>query len=132
VGGFPNVSPISGLYDPNTLGGVVLRGYPTNFHYGTQMHLAQIEYRFPIIRLNQGILTLPLFFNRVYASVFADYGDAFYDTFDLRHFRLGVGGEIFMDFTLFYIIELTLRIGYARGVMDEGIDQFYANLGTPF
>ncbi len=132
VGGFPNVSPISGLYSPNTLGGVVLRGYPTNSRYGTQMHLVQAEYRFPIVRFNQGVLTLPVFLNRMYASVFADYGDAFSDTFQISRFRLGVGAEVLIDFTLFYIIGLTLRVGYARGLMEGGIDQVYGNLGTPF
>lgn len=132
VGGFPNVSPISGLYSPNTLGGVVLRGYPTNSRYGTQMHLVQAEYRFPIIRFNQGVLTLPVFVNRMYASVFADYGDAFNDVFDLTRFRLGVGGEVLIDFTIFYVVQLTLRVGYARGLMEGGIDQVYGNLGVPF
>jgi hypothetical protein len=132
VGGFPNVAPISGLYDPNTLSGVVLRGYPTNSRVGTQMHLAQLEYRFPIVRFNQGVLTLPVYVNRMYAGVFADYGDAFFDNFDLSTFRLGVGGEVLIDFTLFYIVELTLRVGYARGLMTGGIDQVYGNLGTPF
>jgi outer membrane protein assembly factor BamA len=132
VGGFPNVAPIAGLYTPNTLGGVVLRGYPTNSRYGTQMHLVQAEYRFPIVRFNQGILTLPVFLNRMYASVFADYGDAFNDTFDLRRFRIGVGAEVLIDFTLFYVVGLTLRVGYARGLSDGGIDQVYGNLGTPF
>lgn len=132
VGGFPNVAPISGLYDPNVLGGVVLRGYPTNSRYGTQMHLAQAEYRFLVGRFNAGVLTLPIYVNRIYASVFADFGDAFSSTFDLSRFRLGVGGEVLIDFTLFYIIGLTLRVGYARGVMEGGIDQVYGNLGTPF
>ena len=132
VGGFPNVAPIAGLYSPNTLSGIVLRGYPTNSHVGTQMHLVQAEYRFPIVRFNQGVLTLPVYVNRMYASVFADYGDAFFDNFDLGTFRLGVGGEVLIDFTLFYLIGLTLRIGYARGLMSGGIDQVYGNLGTPF
>ncbi|MFO0680435.1 MAG: hypothetical protein U0234_00215 [Sandaracinus sp.] len=132
VGGYPNVSPISGLYDPNVLGGVVLRGYPTNVRVGTQMHLAQLEYRLPIVRFNQGALTLPVFLNRMYATVFADYGNAFSDAFDLGHFLLGVGGEVLIDFTLFYLIQLTFRVGYARGVMEGGTDQFYGHLGVPF
>lgn len=132
LGGFPSVSPISGLYSPNTLSGVVLRGYPSNSLYGTQMHLAQAEYRFPIVRYNAGIATLPLYLNRMYASVFADYGNAFFGPFDLANFRLGVGAEVMIDFTLFYLISLTLRVGYARGLMEGGTDQVYANLGRPF
>ena len=64
--------------------------------------------------------------------MFAEYGDAFNDTFDLRRFRIGVGAEVLIDFTLFYVVGLTLRVGYARGLSDGGIDQVYGNLGTPF
>jgi hypothetical protein len=45
---------------------------------------------------------------------------------------MGVGAELFLDFTLFYIIGLTLRVGYAHGFMEGGLDQFYAHLGRPF
>ena len=42
------------------------------------------------------------------------------------------GAELFLDFTLFYVIGLTLRVGYAHGFMEGGTDQVYANLGRPF
>lgn len=132
VGGYPVLAPLAGLDSPVQLGGVALRGYAPNDRVGTQFHLAQLEYRLPIVRLNRGVLTLPLYFNRIYATVFADYGDAFSSTFDLSTFRMGVGAEVFLDFTLFYIIGLTLRIGYAHGFMEGGLDQFYAHLGRPF
>lgn len=132
VGGFPLVAPIAGLGSPVILGGVALRGYAPNDRIGTQFHLGQLEYRFPIVRINAGVLTLPLYFNRIHASVFCDYGDAFNTAFDISTFRMGIGGELFLDFTLFYIIPLRLRVGYAHGFMTGGTDQFYAGLGVGF
>lgn len=84
------------------------------------------------MRLNRGVSSLPIYFNRIYASVFGDYGDAFTRAFDLSTFRLGIGAEVFLDFTLFYVVGLTLRVGYAHGFMEGGQDQVYAHLGTPF
>lgn len=132
LGGFPNVNPIEGLQAPAVLGGVALRGYPANSRVGVQLHLVQLEYRFPIWRFNGGPWTLPLFFNRLHAAVFCDYGDAFSDSFDIRTFRVGIGAELFLDFTVFYVLAFSLRVGYARGVSDGGIDQVYAHLGSSF
>src|SRR5690606_21734223 len=103
-----------------------------NYRIGTQFHLAQLEYRFPIYRFNRGISTLPVYVNRLWATVFGDAGDAFFDEVDIAQLRVGVGAELHLDFTLFYILGFSLRVGYARGLMEGGIDQFYGHLGVPF
>lgn len=132
VGGFPNLPLIEGIYDPVILGGAALRGYPPNYRVGTQFHLAQLEYRFPIFRFNRGVSTLPVYLNRLWATVFCDAGDAFFDSIDFDQLRVGVGAELHLDFTLFYVLGFSLRVGYARGLMEGGIDQFYGHLGVPF
>lgn len=132
VGGFPVLAPLAGLESPVVLGGVALRGYAPNDRVGTQFHVAQLEYRFPIVRLNRGVLTVPVFLNRIHATVFADYGDAFSTPFDLATFRVGVGAELFLDFTLFYLLPFSLRVGYAYGFMEGGGHQVYAHLGEGF
>ena len=132
LGGFPEVAPLSGLLQPQVLGGTALRGYPANDRVGTQYHLLQVEYRFPIVRLNRGVYTIPVYLNRLYAVAFADAGDAFVGELDLSRVRVGVGGELLLDFTLGYFLPFTVRVGYARGLMQGGIDQFYGHLGVPF
>lgn len=132
LGGYGEFSPTLGLAVPASVPGTALRGYPVNARIGTQYHLAQVSYRFPIVRLNAGVLTVPIFLNRLHAEVFCDVGDAFLGPFDIASFRVGAGAEIFLDFTLFYVIGLTLRVGYAHGFMEGGADQVYANLGRPF
>jgi outer membrane protein assembly factor BamA len=132
LGGFPQVSLVEGLADPVILGGQALRGYAAGDRAGSQFHLVQLEYRFPIVRLNRGVLTLPVYLNRLWATVFADAGDAFSSAIDLARFRVGVGAELHLDFTLFYILPLSLRLGYGRGLAEGGLDQFYGHLGVPF
>ena len=131
VGGFPQVDLLQALINQSLLGGSALRGYAPFSRTGTQFHLVQLEYRFPIFRFNQGLETLPVYLNRVYANIFADYGDAG-NTFTLSQFRLGSGMELLLDFTLGYVVPFSMRIGYARGFMEGGQDQFYVNLGVPF
>jgi hypothetical protein len=132
VGGFPEVTPIDGLLNGVILGGAALRGYPAFDHSGSQYHLASAEYRFPIYRFNRGIETLPVYLNRVSAAAFVDVGDAFFGQLDFDTFRVGVGGQLLIDFTLGYLLSFTLRVGYARGLMEGGIDSFYGHLGVPF
>lgn len=132
VGGFPDVSIIDGLLGNLVLGGDALRGYPAYDRGGTQYHLAQVEYRFPIWRVNAGVLTLPVYLNRIHGAVYADVGDAFSSSFALDRFRVGVGGHLMIDFTLGYLLPFTLRVGYARGLMEGGIDQVYGHFGVPF
>ena len=132
IGGFPEVSPIDGLLNGLVLGGVALRGYPAFDRSGTQYHLLQLEYRFPIWRINRGVLTLPVYLNRVHAALFADGGDAFRGQLDFSTFRVGVGAEILIDFTLGYVLPFTFRVGYARGLMEGGIDSVYGHIGVPF
>ncbi len=132
VGGYPQVALIDGPGLPNVLGGQALRGYAPSDRVGTQFHLAQAEFRFPIVRLNRGVSTLPIYVNRLWATVLCDWGDAFFGEPNLELFRWGIGAELHLDFTLFYVLSWSLRVGYARGLSDGGVDQFYAHLGVPF
>lgn len=132
VGGFPDANIVDGLISNVILGGVALRGYPAYDRGGTQYHLGQVEYRFPIWRVNAGVFTLPAYLNRIHGAVFVDVGDAFTDTFAPERFRVGIGGHLMIDFTLGYVLPFTLRVGYARGLMEGGIDQFYGHIGVPF
>jgi len=138
VGGFPTPPPLDSVIEiiststlPH-LGGDALRGYLTADRVGRQFHLLQVEYRFPIWWVQQGVDTLPVFVRRLYAGVFADYGDAFSEPLDLSTFRVGVGGELFLDATLAYALPMTIRLGVARGVSTGGLTQTYLHLGVPF
>jgi hypothetical protein len=132
VGGFPQVPLHEAILDDVVLGGVALRGYAPFSRMGTQFHLAQAEYRFPIVRPQFGVKTLPFYVNRMYGTFFVDYGDAFFGALDLSTFRVGAGAEVLTDFTFGYFMQLTLRTGVAWGFHEGGGFQYYANIGVPF
>ncbi len=133
LGGFGETDVVQQLLqEAQALGGIALRGYPPGDRRGTQLQLLQLEYRFPIYRIMQGIETLPAYLSRVWGSVFMDYGDAFFGELDLSTFRVGVGAELFVDFLLGYIIPYTMRIGVARGLSEGGGTHTYFHLGRPF
>jgi outer membrane protein assembly factor BamA len=105
-------------------GWVVLRGYPVAFQVGPYYGLTNAEYRFPIVNVDRGLSTLPLFLQRITGAAFVDYGSAFYSTATAQ-FKTGVGGELWFDFIFGYILNLTFRAGYARGLASGGIDKTY-------
>jgi hypothetical protein len=138
TGGFietPLLRPFSlGEYQ----GPFVLRGYPAFSFSGTQYHLFNAEYRFPILNFDRGLSTMPFFFHRASGNLFADYGGAFNELVLDRwgeQFHLGVGAELWLEFTLGYVISASLRLGYARGISDVAAapgGQTYAVLAVPF
>jgi hypothetical protein len=132
VGGFGDTSFLDALLSGAIVGGIALRGYPVNVRSGRHYHLLQLEYRFPIWRINRGILTLPVYLNRLHAAVFVDTGNAFNGPLDLSQFLVGAGGHLMLDFTIGYLLAFTLRVGYARGLMEGGMDQVYGHIGVPF
>jgi len=116
----------------------VLRGYPVGAFGGNQYHLYNVEYRFPIVNIDRGFSTLPLFFQRVNGAFFADYGGAFYDLDPHNwtdQFHLGVGAEVWIECTIGYFLNPLIRIGYAHGVDDGAATpggQTYTVISVPF
>ncbi|MDH3200756.1 MAG: hypothetical protein OEM15_07675 [Myxococcales bacterium] len=131
LGGFPDTSLIE-ILNFEELGGVALRGYPEFSVIGDRFQLVQTEYRFPLTRVLRGPETVPAFFDRMYALVFFDYGNAYFGPLDLNDFRKGTGLELLMNFTLGYVQPYSLRVGFAYGLDRGGGTQVYVNFGRPF
>ncbi len=131
LGGFPDSSLVD-IFNFEELGGVALRGYPAFSIVGDRFQLLQTEYRFPLTRVLRGPETVPVFFDRMYALVFFDYGNAYFGRLDLNDFRKGTGLELLMDFTLGYVQPYSLRVGFAYGLDRGGGAQLYVNFGRPF
>ncbi|MBN2192682.1 MAG: PD40 domain-containing protein [Polyangiaceae bacterium] len=124
TGGFVDVPFLDAFRDGVSAGAFVLRGYePTQF-VGSRFLLANAEYRAPIVYLDRGISTLPVFLRSISAAAFADYGGAFAEL-DRDHpldaLQLGLGGELWFDVTIGYIANANLRVGYARGTDSSAI-----------
>jgi outer membrane protein assembly factor BamA len=146
TGGFVDTPFVdASIFDPQIFqtssifqGSFVLRGYAPLAFIGSQYHLLNLEYRFPIWNVDRGLSTLPVFLEHVSGNLFADYGGAF-DDLDTIHWRdqfhLGVGGEVWIDMTLGYFVGATFRIGYAHGVADDAAipgGKLYGVVSSPF
>ncbi|MEO8796866.1 MAG: BamA/TamA family outer membrane protein, partial [Polyangiaceae bacterium] len=131
VGGFVDLP----LYDTvrNILiqGGVALRGYAPVTEVGNSYALFNAEYHFPILNVDRGISTLPVFLERINGALFCDYGSAFNDAAQAE-FKTGVGGELWFETQLAYVVNFTFRLGYAKGLASQGLDKFYIVAAVPF
>lgn len=131
VGGFVDLPLVDTVRNLLVQSGITLRGYAPVVQAGRSYVLGNAEYRFPIVNVDRGSSTLPVFLNRINGAAFFDYGSAF-DVFSQAQFKSGVGGELWFDFTLGYIASLTFRSGYARGLASEGIDKLYWVAAIPY
>lgn len=131
VGGYVDLPLVDSIRNVLLQGGVVLRGYAPASIAGRSYALTNAEYRFPIVNIDRGDSTLPIFLNRITGAVFFDYGSAF-DTFGDARFKSGTGAELWFDSTLGYIAPFTFRLGYARGLASLGIDKVYFVASVPF
>ncbi len=121
---------ISGAFD----GTFALRGFLPSSYGGSEYLLGTLEYRAPILRPNWGPSTVPLFLRRVDAAAFADWGGAF-DKLDVRELRFAhsgelvylpgmhtsVGLEVWLGLSVFYRIDMNLKVGYAYGFADQAV-----------
>jgi hypothetical protein len=134
LGGYPaQVAPVidslvSGRGAPGDY--ARLRGFP--MRYGDQLHVAQVEYRALLVRINRGIDTLPLFVRRVHSALFVDAGDAFTGSFDPQRVGVGAGAELRLDWAAQYGNNYMFRAGVARGLTQGGVWQWYTTLVFPF
>jgi WD40-like Beta Propeller Repeat len=131
VGGFLDLPFIDTVRNVLIQSGIALRGYPVVAEVGHYYGLMNAEYRFPIVNVDRGLSTLPVFLNRINGAFFVDYGSAF-DNAYYAEFKTGVGGEAWFDFTLGYIVDFTFRLGYAKGLASGGVDKTYFVATIPF
>lgn len=118
TGGFADQQPFD-VYTSGLLqSGFVLRGFEPAQFIGSNYTLLNAEYRFPVIYVDRGVSTLPVFLQHLSGAIFADYGGA-YDAIDPAHpfdvMHLGVGAELWLSAILGYRAGGTLRVGVAHG-----------------
>ena len=99
---------------------------------GRRMALSSLEWRFPVRRVERGIMAPPLALHQVFGNVFIDAGSA-WDTGDRpEHYFTGAGIEANADTILFYNVGLNLRLGYAHGFNEGGDNKVYLRAGASF
>jgi len=128
LGGVPEQDLLTDLLNQTNAGAVWLRGFEPGAFVGTSYALLTTEYRLPLWRARRGLSTFPVFLSDLSLGVFCDaavIGDEPFtaDLFDRP--RVGLGAELRWTMDLFYGFSVGFRLGYGRGLGEDGIDQVY-------
>ncbi len=102
----------------------MLRGHPFGAAIGDYYWLTGAEYRFPLLRVERGVGTIPAYVRTISALVFIDAGNALSATDDPRTAittaLVGVGGELRFNVIVGWNLGLTGRLGYGVGLGERG------------
>ena len=103
-----------------------LRGYEEKAFSGNRLAVGTVEYRFPLRYPQRGFAKGWLFIDSIAGAMFYDIGNAWDGNANLSDFKGSVGAELRINFGLQYNeMPLTLRLGYAEGLAEEGESQFF-------
>lgn len=123
-----------------------LRGYPvgapvpgrtgqSNADYagfGDHGALLTAEYRIPLLEVQRGLGTVPIFFDRLSIAPFVEVGKA-WTVFDQALPLWSAGVELRTHVTLAQYIPTQVRLGYARGLTANlGVNQVILGIGSAF
>jgi hypothetical protein len=113
----------------------ILRGFDSGAFSGQRLANANVEFRFPVWRIERGYGTWPVFAQTVHAAAFVDAGHAWDHGFDWRDVKTSVGGELAIDIVAGYFLPLTITAGTAQG--QNGINgdarwRYYVRVGRAF
>lgn len=130
LGGLPIRNVVTDAIEGVGFGIDIIRGYERAIFRGSAYYLGTLAYRFPVTSITEGWATLPLYLDRLHAEVFVDAGNTFVD--ELAAPKVGIGAELRLDLAVAYVQPYTLRLGYGRGLAEEGRDNVYLVLGGIF
>ncbi len=125
MGGFVEQDLLRAIFLNRREQGLFLRGYPPFAFVGDSFHLLSTEYRLPVWWIEKGYRTFPLYFRRIWGSLFLDAGNAFYGQFRVQDVKLGAGAEARLQFNIAHYLDTELKLGYAHGFQTKGGDEIY-------
>lgn len=110
-----------------------LRGYKEGLPQlrGRRAQLLTGEWRFPLERIEKGVMVPPVGIMQWFGGIFAETGTAYRDSPD--SYYSSAGFELSADINLFYGLVLRTRAGYAHGFdKNIGDDRVYLKVGSSF
>jgi len=111
----------------------VLQGYTPNVLSGQYYGIVNLAYRVPLVDVERGLGTVPLFFRRLVLQPFSDIGGAWSGALTREVIKVGAGASMIFSFKIGYLEGIDLFLTYAHGFDDElGIDSFRAAIGRVF
>lgn len=108
-----------------------LRGYNDNAQSGNNIEMASVEWRFPIMHVEKGIMIPPVGIMKHSGRLFTEAGSSWNDN-ESKDVISSAGFEWVMDTNLLYYINMQFRIGYAKGLNETGDEFYYFKAGTAF
>lgn len=132
IGGYRPQDVLSSVIFQDPRGQFVLRGYPPATLVGSQYQVWSAGYRFPILRLDHGFSTVPIYLSRLKGEVFSDSGGAANGLLANADLRTSVGAQLQLGLQFGYYLSGSLRLGWARGFGEDGIDEWFLMYGGGF
>jgi hypothetical protein len=124
LGGYQDSPLLTSILNGVPQSRLSLRGYASGQFEGSHLVLLQSEYRFPLLWVDRGIATLPVFLRGFSAALGTDYGGAFYE-FDNRrpwqNLHLGLTAELWTSIVLGYGLDIQMALGYSLGTSTGAI-----------
>jgi len=111
-----------------------LRGYPVTAPslYGRRMMLYNLEWRFPIKRIEKSASSFPIGIQQISGATFIESGTAWNSGLKPVNFHYSIGAEAKFHTNFFYSIPSIIRAGYAYGANEDGEHQVYLGYGTTY
>jgi Tol biopolymer transport system component len=132
LGGLPEQDVLRAVFLNQREQGLFLRGYQPNSFVGDSYQVLSTEYRAPLVWIEHGYQTFPLYLRRLWGTLFTDVGNSYFGDFNPRQLKVGAGAELHVQFNVFYFVESDVKIGYAHGFQATGIDQIYVVAAASF
>jgi hypothetical protein len=132
IGGFSPQDVLTDVVLQRPRGSFVLHGYPPRQFVGSHYQVWRLEYRVPILNLDRGFSTVPVFLRRLKGRVFAETGSAFNGFAADADFHPSVGAELQLESIFGYYLGGSLVAGYARGLDPSGINEWWIRYGGGF
>ena len=110
----------------------LLRGIGEDEIVGTRAAVVNLDYRFPLLRIDRGLGTVPAFARVIHGAVFFDAGHAWVDSFRRSEVTVSVGAELSLDAVVGYVLPLTFTGGGAWASQDRGFVGFRADWTVQF
>ena len=112
----------------------LLRGFDDDVR-GPNSAVVNLDYRFPLKRVQRGFGTLPAFVRSVHGAMFVDVGHVWAGAARWREARISMGAELSVDTVLGYTLPVTLSTGATwrrDGLGDQTGAAVFGRIGRAF
>jgi outer membrane protein assembly factor BamA len=98
-------------FDSDAIG--LMRGFEEADLVGHRAAVVNLDYRFPLLQVQRGAGTLPVFLRQLHGAIFADLGTAWDTRFSRSDLRRSLGAEISTDWVIGGALPITIAGGAA-------------------